>query len=180
MNISLRKPTSYDLLELENLFKITIGNAFRQEGIVGGDEVHSEVKNQLDLVNQEFSGSSSAVFFLIAENEKRIVGTGAFCPANSIIQKYMTFDFEKASEIASMYVLPDHQGQGIGTILLKGILSALKSRNISKYCLDCGYRNSQQFWSRRLGEPPVILPAYWGSGSDHMIWYGSVDDVRAE
>jgi GNAT superfamily N-acetyltransferase len=83
---------------------------------------------------------------------------------------------ESVPEIKCVYVLPELQGNGVGTILFREMLSHLRNKGIERFCLDSGYRRAKAFWTKRLGDPSVVLPDYWGKDAHHMIWTGLVTD----
>jgi GNAT superfamily N-acetyltransferase len=80
-------------------------------------------------------------------------------------------------EIGTVFVHPDYQNKGIGSMLLNLIFIELKKNNIKEFCLDSGYKNAQKTWINKFGAPEYHLKSYWGQDADHMVWRVSVEDV---
>jgi GNAT superfamily N-acetyltransferase len=80
-------------------------------------------------------------------------------------------------EVGTLYILPEYQKKGIGTLLLNSIFTVLMSRGIKEYCLDSGYKTAQQIWRRKFGEPVIVVKDYWAKGFDHYIWHRTLEDT---
>ncbi len=80
-------------------------------------------------------------------------------------------------EIGTVFILPEYQRKGIGSLLLHTMFLTLLSRGITEFCLDSGYRKAQSIWTKKFGEPSHVLKDYWGESSDHMIWKKSLHDT---
>jgi N-acetylglutamate synthase-like GNAT family acetyltransferase len=83
--------------------------------------------------------------FLVAEEDGRVVGVGQVKPHN-----------DGSRELASLAVLPECQGQGIGGALIEALL-ARESGAVYLMCMDRLEPYYQRFGFRRLGraELPV-------------------------
>lgn len=178
MDIYITRPQKNDMEELYKLLLSVIKDAFKQDGIDDNDGIKEEVEKQLGFLNQDFESKGSEVFFLIARTEEKIIGTIAYSKANDLIKNNLKIDFQNVPEITSVYVLPEFQGQGVGSLLFNGILISLHHKNIDVVCLDGGYKKSQPFWIKKLGNPSVTLKDYWGKGLDHMIWLRNMKDFK--
>ena len=44
--------------------------------------------------------------------------------------------------MGSIFVLPEYQGQGIGSALIDYLLAYLKQEGIKEFCLDSGYEQA--------------------------------------
>lgn len=177
MNINITRPQKEDVEELNRLFAAGILDAFHQDGIDDNDGIRVEVEKQLSLLQQDLESQGSEVYFLLARTEAEIVGTIAYGEPNNLIRDNLAIDWQGIPEITSVYVLPAFQGQGVGTLLFNSILCCLQYKNVAKFCLDGGYKKSQRFWIKRLGDPTVTLKDYWGKGLDHLIWLRNLQDV---
>ncbi len=169
----ITRPTLEDVPTIMELFTETISDNFREEGIIDNhqSELVAEIISQWETLQQDFHTNGQENYFLIAKKEGKIVGTIAYGTPNTIIQQHLEGVAQLAiPEIKSVYILPKFQKQGIGSTLLKAILQILNDRQISAFCLDCGYRKSQSFWKKKLGEPTKILSDYWDINAHHMIW----------
>lgn len=170
MDIYIKIPQKEDLEELRNLFDRTISDAFQQDGIDDPEGIIIEVEKQMDSLHQFVECPDSTKFYLIAHTKDTIIGTIGYSKANSLIQGSLNIDLENIPEVKSVYVLPEYQSKGIGSLLFNAILLCLHHKKITTFCLDGGYKKSQGFWINKLGAPSVTLKNYWGEGLDHMIW----------
>jgi GNAT superfamily N-acetyltransferase len=177
MNIFIKRPQKKDLKEIHKVFSSVIQDAFRQDGIDDAKGIKEEVEKQLCFLQKDFESNGSEVYFLIAKTENQIIGTIAYTKANDLIKKNLKKDFSKIPEISSVYILPKFQGKGVGSLLFNAILLSLLHKNIDEVCLDGGYRKSQSYWIKKLGNPNVTLKDYWGKGLDHMIWVRKLKDL---
>ena len=72
--------------------------------------------------------------------------------------------------MGSIFVLPEYQGQGIGSALIDHLLAYLKQEGIKEFCLDSGYEQAQKTWTRKFGKPYAIAKDHWAPGVDNMVW----------
>lgn len=178
MEICIERPQKNDFEELHKLFLLAIGDAFKQDGIDDNEGVQEEVKKQLGLLNLDFDTKGSEVFFLIARIEEKIVGTIAYSRPNDLINNNLQVDDQNMPEVTSVYVHPEFQGKGVGSLLFNGMLISLLHKNNDVFCLDGGYKKSQNFWIKKLGNPTITLKDYWGKGLHHMIWLRNLKDLK--
>ncbi|WP_430929631.1 GNAT family N-acetyltransferase [Lysinibacillus capsici] len=90
--------------------------------------------------------------------------------ANEIIQQTIKEELFNCLEIGTVFVHPDYQNRGIGTMLLQKMLLTLENRRVPSFCLDSGYKQAQMIWQKKFGQPDFVLENYWGANSHHMIW----------
>jgi GNAT superfamily N-acetyltransferase len=90
--------------------------------------------------------------------------------ANELIQKTVKEDLTDFPEIGTVFVHPNYQKHGIGSILLQKMVITLESKKMIGFCLDSGYKQAQIFWQKKLGKPNFLLEHYWNEDSHHMIW----------
>ncbi|MGE7676469.1 GNAT family N-acetyltransferase [Lysinibacillus sp. NPDC094403] len=110
-------------------------------------------------------------FWLAVEEEtKKIIGTIEYGVANELIQKTVKEDITNFPEIGTVFIHPNYQNCGIGSLLLQKIFITLESRNVIGFCLDSGYNQAQTFWRKKLRNPNFSLEHYWNNNSHHMIW----------
>lgn len=169
---SITRVARVDLDELEQLFKTTVLNQFEREGIstTHADDIEPEIEGLLKSVSRDLDSNGRDEHFLIARDGTKIVGTIAAGPINSIIRKHISIGSIEPTGIKCAYVLPEFQGRGFGSELLRHILQKLRQDGVVEFCLDCGYAHSQQIWTHILGAPTIVLDNYWGPGADHLIW----------
>lgn len=177
MTFRTTEPLPADTAELHTLFRLSITDAFRQEGIdrCCPDDLKREISNQEMVLRQYLTGQAGRIGrFLIARGGGKILGTIACGDANEAIKAYLKADFLATPEIKCLYILPDFQGRGIGTALFAAMVNILKQAGVESFCLDCGYQRAQRFWIRTLGEPTVVLADHFARGAHFMIWQRSV------
>ncbi|MEZ4883662.1 MAG: GNAT family N-acetyltransferase [Chitinophagales bacterium] len=173
MQVTIDSPKVTDIKAIRRLFVKTIHHTFEQEQIqpISATEIEEEIEGQLNTLQQYFQTNGSEAFYLVARYGEQIVATAAYGKPNRIITENLALDYVQVPEIKSVYVLPAFQGKGIGSLLFKKLVETLQRRSIQKFCLDSGYRTSQQFWRKKLGRPTFTLRNYWGKDAHHMIWY---------
>lgn len=177
-NIIIRRPKWNDQQEIDHLFSKTIRGAFEKEGAGDAiDEIEEQVCHKQSLISEDLKSKGGSRFFLVAELNGKIVGTISHGLRSELIAECADRDVSNMQEIASVYVLPEYQGQGITKILLSSMLLCLVSKGISEFCLDTGYENARQVWTKLLGKPSVIKKDYWAEDTDHCVWFKSVADI---
>ncbi|NSW91901.1 MAG: GNAT family N-acetyltransferase [Firmicutes bacterium] len=178
LDISIRRPCWTDIEELDRLFTVTIADAFAKEGV--GDDlegINSQIAEKRQLLREDLETNGAERFFLIACSQGKIVGTIAYGPCSELIKDCSDGKLKDVFELGSVYVLPEYQKKGIGTLLLNSMLIAFLSRGIEEFCLDSGYTRAQYVWQKKFGKPNIILKDYWREGSDHMIWHRKLGDT---
>jgi len=177
-NIEIRRPCAQDVKELNVFFDLVIKDTFAKEGIEDmSDEIESEIREKNIHINDDFESNGEKRYFLLAISDGKIIGTIEYGPANDMIIKCTEGKYKNIVEIGTVFVHPEYQKQGIGTLMLNSIYAALQKRNIKEFCLDSGYTRAQKIWKKKFGEPDYIMKNYWAEGVDHMIWKRSISDV---
>lgn len=173
MNITIKNPQKEDEEEIKRLFSLVIIQNFKNYGFYEKyrDDIAYEVGKQKNALDAYFDSNGKKVFFLVAKDKNKIIGTIAYGKPGDDIKKYYPEIPDNIPEIKSLYVLPDYQEKGIGTKLLKEIMTILQKKGFKEFCLDSGYPKAQLFWTNRLGEPVVIISNRWGAGNDYLIWH---------
>lgn len=177
MDLFITRPKKEDVEEIRHLFTQTITDAFRQDGIDDASGLREEIEKQMQFLKQDFESEGKEAYFLLAKIDGKIAGTIAYKEANEKIKKNIQTDLSNVPEIASVYVLPKLQGKGIGALLFNAILVTLLHKKVDGICLDGGYKKSQKYWTKKLGDPSVTLKDYWGKGFDHLIWLRKLSDI---
>lgn len=173
-------PTATDVQEITELFKTTLNDLYHREGIIQShaDDLRAEIEAQIEVFSDYLSVTREVFEFRIIRFENNIIGTMALGEPNKIIKENLEFDYRQAPEIKSVYILPAYQKHGAGNLLFKTALDLLEKRGYEKFCLDCGYSQSQSYWKKLLGEPAKKLTDYWGAGAHHMIWLTEISRVK--
>ena len=169
-------PTLGEENEIENFFKITIKTAYEEQGVGHLSEIIKEdVETKMQMVKDFFEGNNK-YYFLVAKVEQGIVGVISFGSCGNIIRKCCDGLLDNVGELGSLYVLNKYQGQKIGSKLINSLILYLKQNQIEDFCLDSGFKKAQRKWTRKFGQPYKIMKNYWGTNSDHFIWYCKVSD----
>lgn len=173
MNVTIISPNKKDEQEINKLFNTVITQTFKDYGFYDKyrDDITYEVGKQVTALDKYFVSVGKKVYFLIAKDKDKIIGTIAYGKPSTDIEKYYPEKPTNIPEIKSLYILPEYQGKGIGTKLLNEIMDVLLKNGFSEFCLDSGYPKAQQFWTKRLGEPVIRITNRWGAGNDYLIWH---------
>lgn len=179
MTIKITRPRIKDLQQIHQLFEVTIKDNFRAEGILETleTEANQEIQALIRTLAADFESGGEEEYHLLARIESKVVGTIAYGKANPLITNNIDAKYHKVLEVKSVYILPQFQNKGIGSLLFQRILSRLSTIGIKDFYLDSGYKKAQSFWTKKLGEPICTLKDYWAEGSHHMIWYGRVNEL---
>ncbi|MEO3944977.1 GNAT family N-acetyltransferase [Gorillibacterium sp. CAU 1737] len=160
------------------VFEEAIPAAFEEQEI--GHETYAierEIETKKELVERSLDASETSVTFLVAKRGGEVVGTISFAPCGHEIQVCTDHELDAVGELGSLYVRPNVQNQGIGSALIRELLTHLRERGIERFCLDSGYWAAQKRWRRKFGEPYKVVDDFWGPGSPHMIWLCHVDEM---
>ncbi|ASA21310.1 GNAT family N-acetyltransferase [Paenibacillus donghaensis] len=169
--VEIRRPSVGDTGRLHQFFELVIRDTFTKEGI--GDQlsvIEHEINTKKSLLKGCLNDPEGNRYLLAAFHENSLVGTIHYGPANALIIEGTQGTLADQVEVGSVYVHPEFQGQGLGSLLWSEIARALSSRNIKQFCFDSGYATAMRLWKRKFGEPDYILKDQWGPGKDHMIW----------
>ncbi|PGZ95438.1 GNAT family N-acetyltransferase [Bacillus pseudomycoides] len=179
-NAEIRSPRIEDIEELNQFFSITIKDTFAREGLSDLlDDIEKEIENKKQYLKCDFDSSGRNRYFLIAVDKScnKVIGTIEYGLASELINICTNGALRDLYEVGTVFVLPEYQRHGIGTLLLNVMFLTLLNRGIKEFCLDSGYTNAQKIWKKKFGEPDYLLKDYWGDGCDHMIWKRCIDDM---
>ncbi|MBV6686187.1 GNAT family N-acetyltransferase [Bacillus sp. JRC01] len=148
----IRTPEPIDREALHGFFRLVIEDTYQKEGI------------------------DHLVDFLVAEKDSQIIGTIEYGPASKLIMTLTNGAYGGIPEVGTVFVHPDHQRIGVGSLVVNAMLLILLGRGVEVFCLDSGYTRAQAVWKKRFGEPDHRFTDHWGEGMDHLIWKRSVRD----
>lgn len=169
METYIMKPTIEDVEALEALFEIVIPHTFVKEGLPSDHEaVGDELISKKDQLKSHLEGDAS--FYFIWKENGQVLGTIWYGEANHLIEEGAKGALRGLGEVGTVFVLPEHQGKGIGGKLVAHMLKALKDSGIKECVLDSGYTHAQKVWIYKFGQPDYLMKDQWGEGYDHMIW----------
>jgi GNAT superfamily N-acetyltransferase len=172
MNSIISKPQKENEEEIKALFSTVIIQNFKDYGFYDTyrKDIPYEIRKQITALEEYFASNGKKTFFLVAKDGNKIIGTIAYGKANADIERYYAKNLTNIPEIKSAYILPEYQRRGIGTKLFEEIMQVLRNNGIKEFCLANGYPKAQKFWTKRLGEPVVIIRNRRGAGNDYHIW----------
>lgn len=179
-NVAVRRPNLNDVDELYLFFRIVITNTYKNEGLSQSlDDIENEINSKKQYLKSDFDSNGEGRYFLLAidTSNDKIIGTIEIGPASTLINSCTGGVLKNLYEIGTVFILPEYQRKGIGSLLLHTMFLTLLSRGITEYCLDSGYKNVQSIWTKKFGKPSYVLKDYWGESSDHMIWKKSLHDT---
>lgn len=169
----MRRPQQSDIQALHQFFFHVIQDTYAKEGIAElvDDQQHEwEMKKKYIAMDLESHGEKRFFWLAVDEESNEIIGTIEYGEANKIIQQTIKEDLSDCPEIGTVFVHPDYQNRGIGTLLVQKILRTLEKQKKSSFCLDSGYKQAQVIWQKKFGHPDFILEHFWGTNNHHMIW----------
>ncbi|MDF2519806.1 MAG: acetyltransferase [Clostridia bacterium] len=176
-NLVISNPTETDVKSAYLVFEVSIRDAFEKEGLGALEEdINREILNKKHMLDASLNLPDSGTYFLIAKLGDTVVGTISFGACGEDIRRCTDNQLQDIGELGSLYILPEYQGQGIGSALIKAMAAQLDKQGIERFCLDSGYKRAQKRWIRKFGTPCKIVEDYWGPGSSHMIWLCNVAD----
>lgn len=168
---------SADVEKVNFVFEKTIPDTFEKEGIAHlKEDLREEIELKKKLLQRALQPNITDTLFLVAMQDNTVVGTISYSPCGEDIKACTGHALDHVGELGSLYVLPSHQGQGIGSVLIKALLILLNEQGVDQFCLDSGYKLAQQKWLRKFGKPYAVVQDYWGAGSAHMVWLCQVND----
>jgi GNAT superfamily N-acetyltransferase len=178
--IEIRRPRIEDRTHLYQFFSHVIRDTFASEGLAELiDEIESEIETKKQYLACDFESDGKNRFFLIAidKNDNKVIGSIEYGPVSELISSSTNGALNELVEVGTVFVHPDYQRRGVGTLLVNVILLTLQNRGIAEFCLDSGYTDAQKVWKKKFGAPDYVLKDYWGEGNDHLIWKRSTNEM---
>jgi len=182
-NISISRLTEQDLLSVVDFFRYTITDTYIKDGIDVSDEgdLNELIEKKKDHLNDDLSTNGSKRIFFLAKSDTKIIGTiSSATPTDSeqIIKLLSGIDLSDVADICDVYILPEYQGKGVGTLLFNAMLLYLLGKGVKRFSLDSGYKLAVKYWTSRLGEPTRFFEDYWGKGEHQAVWVKDIVDVQ--
>ncbi|WP_027963732.1 GNAT family N-acetyltransferase [Halalkalibacillus halophilus] len=162
-----------DLPQLHELFQETISTVVEVEGLADVVSTNDEVQRLMQVVEDSFNKDQT--YFFVAEEQDELLGTIAITPPGEIIRNHCP-ELSEVLEIGCVYIKVSNQSQGVGRFLLTNIFDEARKLNMTKSSLDAGFKSSQAYWMKKLGDPIHVVKDCWGKGADHMVW--EIDLIR--
>ncbi|MFB4322983.1 GNAT family N-acetyltransferase [Paenibacillus sp. BR1-192] len=177
-HVEIRRPNRSDMKAMEHFFRFVITDTFAKEGLVDlSEDIEQEIDSKIRCLNADIATNGEQRYFLIGLIDNSVVSSIEFGPSNALIRKSSNGVLRDVVEIGTVFVHPDYQQQGIGSLMLQIMYLTLLNKGITEFCLDSGYTRAQKIWKKKLGEPDYVLQDHWGRGIDHLIWRRRMTDV---
>lgn len=169
--LSIAPLTVEDAESVARLYQITIRDAFEREGLGHlVSDIQQEIESKKRMAEASLNPQNSDTYFWVAKIDGAVAGTISYAPCGKDIRTCTGNQLDAVGELGSLYILPEYQGQGIGSALIEAVTVFLREQGIDQFCLDSGYRRAQTRWLRKFGEPFTVVKDYWGPDSVHMVW----------
>lgn len=142
-NVNIRRPNSDDLDELHLFFRLVITDTFKNEGLSQLlDDIENEIKTKKQYLKNDLESNGESRYFLLAidTSNDKIIGTIEIGPASTLINSCTDSVLKDLYEIGTVFILPEYQRKGVGSLLLNTMYLTLLSRGITECCLDSGYK----------------------------------------
>ncbi|AYC30276.1 GNAT family N-acetyltransferase [Paenisporosarcina cavernae] len=181
MQIRIQAPLRADQEQIEKFFENVLTHTYKVNGISHlAEELKDEIQEKKEKLASHFRTNGTAPYFLVAKVEEKVVGTITLGKSNALIHELTKGKLDDVLELGTIYVDPSYQGNGIGSKLVKHMLSELQSKNEASFCLDSGFPLAQKVWRKKFGNPTYWFKNHWGEGSDHMVWHVTLLSEHAE
>jgi GNAT superfamily N-acetyltransferase len=175
---SYQKLSTADKDQAKSLFKISIPDTFQREGIKHLTQTCiDEIDYKCRLIEDALGEKKLGFTFWVAKKEDTVVAIISYGPCGEDIQRCSQGSLSHLGELGSLYVLPEYQNQGLGSALIKAMVTELMSLGIRQFCLDSGYPSAQKRWKQKFGKPVIEVKDYWGPGMTHCVWVSQCEDV---
>ena len=175
--LDMRRPRPEDEQVLRAFFVDVLQDTFVKNQLEHMKDVYlEEVDEKNRMLKVDLTTHGRGCYFLVAWSDSQVAGTVAMAKANPLIDQCTQGALAEEKEIGTVFVHPRCQGQGIGKILVKTMLTHMQHQGIDHFCLDSGYPLAQKYWIGTFGEPQWFLKDYWDKDSHHMVWHMSVSE----
>lgn len=163
--------TLIDKAQAKQLFELCIPDTFRREKIDHLTQTCSdEIEYKCRLIEDALTEKKLGFTFWVAKQKDKVLGIISYGPCGEDIKRCSQESLTHLGELGSLYVLPEFQNQGLGSALIKAMVTELMALGIQEFCLDSGYPEAQKRWRQKFGEPVIEVKDYWGQGMTHCVW----------
>lgn len=170
-NLIIEELRESDLEKAYDVFKVTIPVAFKESEDEAEPEVlEKEIHNKKLLLIDSIKNKSRKNVFFVAKHKDKVIGTIAYGECSEAIRVCTDNEFSNIGELNSLFILPEYQGKGVGSKLIKALMKYLNENKIEEFCFDSGYKQAQIRWINKFGQPYKIVKDFWAPGVDNMIW----------
>lgn len=165
------RPQNEDIAAIEVLFERVLADNWEKNGLW---ELESDLREEISIKKEflaiDFATQGKEKYFLIAKLDEQVIGTVEIGEANETIKACASEFVNDLPEIGTVFVLPEFQGKGVGSLMMEAVCQYLKKESYKGFFIDSGYKTAQVIWIHKYGEPTFLLKDHWGPGLDHMVW----------
>lgn len=176
-NLEITRPQVEDTEAINEFFRTILTDTFEKNDISKlKDLLEEEIECKKDYLQQDLKSGGRDRYFLIAKDEGRVISTIEYGHPNEVIMDCTKGEYKDIVEIGTVFVHPQYQNKGIGSMMLKLMFDELRNQGMNEFCLDSGYKKAQVTWTKKFGTPAYTLKDFWGEGADHMIWRVNIEN----
>lgn len=176
--IKIQKASIEDKVLINNFFETVLRHTFEVNGLSELKELlNDELMDKRLCLDQCYESKGLDRFFLIATIGDKIVSSIEYGLSNKLLNVCTNHELKDMLEVGTIFVHPDYQKRGIGSLMLRSIFEELLSKGIQRICFDSGYKTAQRIWTKKFGEPEYFLKDYWDKDSHHMVWVIDIEEA---
>lgn len=167
-----RKIQTDDKKKASRLFEDCLTELISREGISESGLLEAELMRLNAAVEASLETQYAQLF--VAEESGILLGTIGLMPAGPLAIAHAGAEAADL-EMGCVYVNPVFQRNGVGNFLFHTAREQAKNAAASRFFLDAGFSSSRTYWTKRLGEPSVILQDFWGPDQPHALWVRNLE-----
>lgn len=176
--VKIEKASIDDRDAINKFFEIVLRHTFEVNAIAELDWIlNEEIEDKRLCLEQYYESDGEDRFFLIASMDNKIVSSIEYGLSNKLLNDCTKGELKDMLEVGTVFVHPDYQKRGIGSLMLRSIFDELLSKGIKTICFDSGYKSAQKIWKKKFGEPEYFLKDYWAKDSHHMVWVIDIEEA---
>jgi len=180
-DFQIGRPRTEEIDLINEFFEIVIKDTFAKNNISNLTELmEGEIECKKKYLLQDMDTGGRDRFFLVVRDEGMIIGTIEYGKPNELILKCTEGGYIDVMEIGTVFVHPQYQFKGIGSMMLRLMYNELRKKGYTEFCLDSGYKTAQKTWTGKWGKPSCIMENYWGKGAHHMVWCVQLEAKQAD
>lgn len=171
LEVTISEMTEIDRESAYRVFEVTVPDTFKKEGFGALNKLmRSVIDHKKSMIDQSLDEENPDTLFLTAKIADEVIGAISFGPCSEDITKCSGGRLDSTGELGSLFILPQHQGKGVGSMLIQALLTRLLESGIEEFCLYSGFKEAQRIWLKKFGEPFITVNDYWGKSVHNMIW----------
>jgi GNAT superfamily N-acetyltransferase len=141
-----------DIEQAKKMLKVTISQNFKNNNITNRQEIEDEINAQIKLVIDYFENKLTCTAMYGAKLKDKLIGIVAIGSQTPKIKKHIETNFRDVLEIKNLYILPEHQKQGLGKKLFNAACEGLLKMGETHFMLYSSFKTGQTYWQKMLGK----------------------------